>query len=316
MKIIGTGSALPAMTVSNDMLATFLDTDDNWITSRTGIKTRRIISNETLTDLATKAALAAVESSGLDASQLDYIICSNVANNYVTPALSCIVQGNINASCPCLDLNGACAGFIYALDIAESFLRTDRAKNILIFCAEEPTKFCNWKQRETSVLFGDGAGAVVVSGGDDLKSIRLTTTSQKDVLYYQRKLESTPFDEGTEDNTPLVMEGRDVFRMAVLSSNADINQVMEQAQVTPDDVDYFLLHQANRRIIDSIREHLHQPEEKFPSNIERYGNTSSASIPILIDELSREGKLHSGAKLVLSAFGAGFVSGACMLQWN
>lgn len=317
MKIIGTGSALPEKEVSNDMLAGFLDTSDEWISTRTGIHTRRLLSSDNLGDLAITAAKAAIESAGVNVNDIDYIICSNVANNYVTPSLSTIIQGGLGDECssPCMDLNGACAGFLYAIDIAEAFLATDRAKNILIVCAEEPTKFCDWHERETSVLFGDGAGAVVVTGGDNLLARRVTAKSLKDVIYYKRPLENTPYDRSSQDQKTLVMKGHDVFRMAVRSSMNDINTLLEEQHVNPDDIKYYLLHQANMRIIDSIREHLNQPVEKFPTNLQRYGNTSSASIPILIDELVRGGKIQEGDLLMLSAFGAGFVTGGALMRW-
>lgn len=317
MKIIGTGSALPEKEVSNDMLAGFLDTSDEWISTRTGIHTRRLLSSDNLGDLAITAAKAAIESASVNVNDIDYIICSNVANNYVTPSLSTIIQGGLGDECssPCMDLNGACAGFLYAIDIAEAFLATDRAKNILIVCAEEPTKFCDWHERETSVLFGDGAGAVVVTGGDNLLARRVTAKSLKDVIYYKRPLENTPYDRSSQDQKTLVMKGHDVFRMAVRSSMNDINTLLEEQHVNPDDIKYYLLHQANIRIIDSIREHLNQPVEKFPTNLQRYGNTSSASIPILIDELVRGNKIQEGDLLMLSAFGAGFVTGGALMRW-
>lgn len=316
MKIVGTGSALPQQSISNEKLSEFLDTSDEWITTRTGIKERRLITTEGLLDLAVKASQAAIESANVMASQLDYIICSNVANNFVTPAMSCILQKRLEAQCPCIDINGACVGFIFALDMAEALLKAGRANHILIICAEEPSKFCNWNERDTSVLFGDGAGAVVVSQGDNLKSIRLTTTSKPEVLYYQRTMEKTPFDEGTEEQNPLVMSGRDVFKMAVSSSIRDVTEVLKLAGMNRAQVDWFLLHQANVRIIDSIRQNMGCESAKFPLNLDRYGNTSSASIPILLDELVRNEKIKSGDKLVMSAFGAGFVSGACVLEWN
>ncbi len=317
MKIIGTGSALPALSISNNMLSQFLDTDDSWIRTRTGIKTRRILSTESLIDLAEKAAKSALINAEVVSSDIDFIICSNVANNYVTPALSCIVQGLIQASCPCIDLNGACSGFIYALDMAESYIETGKAKKILIVCAEEPTKFCNWKERDTSILFGDGAGAVVVSSEDHcFRSIHLSTISKTDVLYYQRKMEQTPYENNGEAESPLVMHGKDVFKLAVLASTNDIKIVMDKAHVKASEVDYYLLHQANIRIIDSIRQNLNESKCKFPSNIDKYGNTSSASIPILLDELNKNKKLKDGDVLVLSAFGAGFTTGACLLSWS
>lgn len=316
MRIIGTGSALPDKIVTNDMLAGFLDTSDSWIRTRTGIETRRMLSTGTLRDLAYDAAMSALESANIRGSKIDYVICSNVANSYVSPSLSSILLSRLGCKCPCFDLNGACAGFIYALDIAESFLKTGRAKNILIICAEEPTRFCNWHERETSVLFGDGAGAVVVTAGNNLMGIRVTADSHTDVLYYKRSMERTPYDRVEERTTPLVMIGREVFRLAVSASIKDIDTLMKQCKVTSEDIDLFLLHQANLRIIENIREHLGQPKEKFPTNMQHYGNTSSASIPILLDELHKEGRLNDGATLMLSAFGGGFVTGAALIKWS
>ena len=317
MKIIGTGSALPKKVVTNDMLTEFFDTSDEWIRTRTGIETRRIMTDESLLDLAITASRNAIEAAGLKAEDLDYIICSNVNNNYVYPSMSCMVQGAIGATCPCFDIRIACAGFVYAMDIAESFLQTGRAHKILVLAAEEPTRFCHWKQRETSVLFGDGAGAAVVTEGGEYLGARMTTISNTEVLFQRNRLEPTPFEvEGVYLDHPMVMQGREVFRMAVESSQKDLDIVMTKAGVTSEQVDYFLLHQANMRIIKAIREQIKQPVEKFPTNIERYGNTSSASIPILLDELSREGKLKQDSILALSAFGAGFVTGAAVLKWN
>ena len=317
MKIIGTGSAVPEKSVSNEMLTGFLNTSDEWISTRTGIRTRRILTNERLEDLAVDATRAALESAKISPEDVDFFICSNVSNNYVTPSLSAIVQEAVGSHAPCIDLNGACAGFIYSLDFADAYLQTNRANNILILCAEEPTRFCDWHQRETSVLFGDGAGAVVGTKGDGLQSLHLTASPDKDVIYYKRRLENTPYEHrGVDVDEPLVMQGREVFRMAVESSQKDLDIVMTKAGVTSEQVDYFLLHQANMRIIKAIREQIKQPVEKFPTNIERYGNTSSASIPILLDELSREGKLKQDSILALSAFGAGFVTGAAVLKWN
>ena len=189
MKIIGTGSAHPKCAVSNEMLEKFLETTDEWITERTGIKERCVISSEKLEDMATEAANRALEDAGLTAADIDFIICSNVVNEYVTPAMSCIIQGKLGAKCPTVDINAACAGFIYAMDMAEDKLQCKKAKNILIVCAEEPSRMVSWQNRSTCVLFGDGAGAAVVTEGDELKAIRLTTESLTDVLYYQRRLE-------------------------------------------------------------------------------------------------------------------------------
>ena len=315
MKIIGTGSAHPKCAVSNEMLERFLETTDEWITERTGIKERCVISSEKLEDMAVEAANKALEDAGLTVADIDFIICSNVVNEYVTPALSCIIQGKLGAKCPTLDINAACAGFIYAMDMADDKLRSKKAKNILIVCAEEPSRMVSWQNRSTCVLFGDGAGAAVVTEGDELKAIRLTTESMTDVLYYQRKLEPTPYIDKEENFEPLVMRGREVFKHAVSNSNKDIKILLDETGLSVDDIKYFVLHQANRRIIDAIRNFLGVEEERVPHNVERYGNISSAALPALLDELNRAGKLQKGDKLVFSAFGAGFTTGACIIEW-
>ena len=315
MKIIGTGSAHPTCKVTNEMLEQFLETTDEWITERTGIKERLVISSEKLEDLAVIAANKALEDANLTAADIDYIICSNVVNEYVTPALSCIIQGKLGATCPTLDINAACAGFLFAIDMADDKLRAKKAKNILIVCAEEPSRMVSWQNRSTSVLFGDGAGAAVVTEGDELKAIRLTTSSLAEVLYYQRKLEPTPYITKEENFEPLVMRGREVFKHAVTSSCRDIRKLLNQTGLQPEDIKYYVLHQANRRIIDSIRNFLGVDKERVPHNVERYGNISSAALPALLDELNRAGKLQKGDKLVFSAFGAGFTTGACVIEW-
>lgn len=316
MKIIGTGSAHPSLTLTNDMLAEFLDTSDEWIVSRTGIKQRQIISDEKLKDLAIEAAKDALKKSGMEARQLDYIICSNVVNEYVTPSLSCLIHDGIDAKCPCVDINAACSGFLYALQIAEAYQKAGIAKNILIVCAEEPTRMVDWSDRRTCVLFGDGAGAVVVTEGDALKAIKVTNTSKTDVLYEERKLEPTPYIKKDEKNVPLQMKGQEVFKSAVSSSIKDICDVVDESNMQLEDVDHFILHQANLRIVEAVCNLLKQDPAKFPHNVELYGNTSSASIPMLLDEMNMRGELKDGDKLVFSAFGAGFTTGACVIEWH
>ncbi len=317
MKIAGTGSALPSLVVTNEKLSEFLDTSDEWIITRTGIKERRILSKETLLDLAVEASLKALEDAKMDPKELDFIICSNVANNYVTPSLSSIVQGKINATCPCVDINVACTGFIYAIEMADAFFSTGRYKKILIVAAEEPSKFVDWSARDASILFGDGAGAVVVTDEkrENLISIHLNTTCSTEPLYYERSMEKNPFNEVEQKAHPLIMNGKEVYKLAVSSSISDIKTVFETSGLKPSDISYYLLHQANTRILETIRDFLGEPIEKFPRNIEKYGNTSSATIPILLDEINREGKLKENDLIVMSAFGAGFCTGACIIRW-
>lgn len=316
MKIIGTGSAHPSLVVTNKMLENFLETSDEWIVSRTGIKERRLITNEKLEDLAVEAAKNAMENAGVTPEEIDFLIVSNVSNEYDTPSLSCVIQGMLGMKCPCFDINCACSGFVYALDIAESFLATKDLRNILIVCAEEPGRMVDWKDRSQCVLFGDGAGAAVVTKGDDLKAIRLNTISKVDPLWQKKVMQPTPFVTKEEKGGPLVMVGQDVFKLAVSSSIDDIDKVLKNAGMSPEDIDMFVLHQANIRIIDAIRHFSKQDKSKFPINVDKYGNTSSATIPILLDELNRGGKLKNGDMLLMSAFGAGFTTGACILRWS
>ena len=315
MKISGTGSVLPSKVVTNDMLSQFLDTSDEWITTRTGVKSRHVISDERLEDMAIEAARKALEDAGLRAEELDFIICSNVVNEYVTPQLSCIIQGGIGASCPCIDINCACAGFIHALEMAESFYKAGRVKNVLVVCAEEPTRMTDWNDRRTCVLFGDGAGAAVLTPGDNIKSIKLSASSSTDKLWQYRLLHPTPYVTKEEVDVPLQMKRQDVFKFAVKAASKDITRTLKETGLQADDVDHYLLHQANIRIINAIQDYLEQPAEKFPTNIEDHGNSSSSCCPILLDECSRNGLLKRGDIIAMSAFGAGFVSGAVLFEW-
>ena len=315
MKISGTGSALPKKVVTNDMLAQFLDTSDEWIKTRTGVSSRFVISDERLEDLATAAAEKALENAGIKAEELDFIICSNVVNEYITPQLSCIIQGAIGAKCPCIDINSACAGFIHAIEMAESFYRAGRVRNVLIVCAEEPTRMTDWSDRRTCVLFGDGAGAAVFTPGDNIKSIKLSASSATDKLWQYRTLQPTPYITKEETDSPLQMKGQEVFKFAVTAASKDITRALDESGMQASDIDHYLLHQANIRIINAIRHYLDQPVEKFPTNVENHGNSSSACCPILLDECNRKGLFKKGDRIAMSAFGAGFVSGAVVLEW-
>lgn len=314
--MVGTGSALPALEVPNQALEAFLDTSDEWITSRTGIGSRRVLSGETLTDLAVLAAQRALADAGLAGSQLDLILGVTVQGDEITPAMACRVQGALGAACPCMDVNAACTGFLYALDVAQAYLDAGKARRILIVCAEAMSRLCDWTDRSTCVLFGDGAGAVVVDGEQGMLAIRLGVQEAGDTLFIQGQPSPTPFAPASPIAPGVHMAGQEVFRFAVSRATEDISRLALEAGVALEEIRWFLLHQANRRILESVRQRLGQGEEKFPSNIGRTGNTSSASIPLLLDELNRSGKLKENDLLVMSAFGAGLSTGACLLRWR
>lgn len=316
MRIIGTGSALPTRVVTNQDLTNFLDTSDEWISTRTGILERRVISSETLDQLAARAAAQALVNAGVAPEEIDFILCSTVQGEWVTPGLGCVVQKALGAVCPALDINGACAGFVYALDIADAYLATGRAKRVLVVCAEAMTRIVDWTRREESVLFGDGAGAVVVDGGEGLLAMRLTTRGDSALLHMRASDGNSPFIPNLTAQDYLHMSGQEVYRFAVGTCVEDLRSILAQTGLQPDEVGHFLLHQANLRILEGVRARMAQPPEKFPHNLERYGNTSSATIPILMDELNRSGALKIGETIALAAFGAGLVTGACLMKWN
>jgi 3-oxoacyl-[acyl-carrier-protein] synthase-3 len=316
LRILSTGSALPSRVVSNRELTDFLDTSDEWISTRTGIRERRVLSDESLSHLAARAARAALENAKLGADAIDFIICSTVQGEWVTPALACILQRDLGATCPAFDVNGACAGFVYALDLADAYLRAGKAGRVLIVCAEAMSHIVDWTRREECVLFGDGAGAVVVDGGEGLLSTRLTASGNSAPLNMRAATGNSPFQRNPVSQEYLRMAGQEVYRFAVSASAEDIRALLAESGLEPGDVDYFLLHQANLRIVEAVRVRLGQPPEKFPHNLESYGNTSSATLPILLDEMNRAGALRPGQLLAMSAFGAGLVTGACLIRWS
>lgn len=315
--IIGTGRALPKKCVTNDMLASFLDTSDEWIYTRTGIKERRILTDESLLDLAYECSLAALENAGVAAEELDLIIFSTLQGDYISPSLCCLLSKRLGAVCGRqLDINMGCSGFIYALDIADSYFRADKAQKVLVVCAEAMSRISDWTDRSTCVLFGDGAGAVVLEKGDGFKAINLTVDGAYEDLYVPIPQGNCPYSPHSDEEGFLKMNGQDIYIFAVSAVVREINAILEQEGITPDEPDYYILHQANTRIIDSARKKLKQPAEKFPVNLDRFGNTSSATIPIMLDELNRAGKLKNGGKLIFCSFGAGLTTGVCAIEWT
>lgn len=315
MKIIGTGSAIPKKTVTNAMLSEFLDTSDEWIVPRTGIRSRHVITDERLEDLAADAARKALEMAGTRSEDIDLFLCSNVISEYATPSLSCIVAAALGMTCPCIDINCACPGFLYALDIAETYYKAGKASRILIVCAEEPTKMCDWTDRSTCVLFGDGAAAAVLGPGDNILGTKLRSQPAPDKIWETIPLNSNPYSSTCSTAVPLKMKGREVFKFAVTASTTEVEALLHDLDMTKNDVSWYMVHQANLRIIDAIKQFLQEPDSKFPTNIHDHGNSSSASCLILLDECNRKGIFKEGDILVFSAFGAGLLSAAAVVKW-
>ncbi|MCL2017025.1 MAG: ketoacyl-ACP synthase III [Defluviitaleaceae bacterium] len=315
-KIIGTGSKLPQKAVSNAQLATFLDTSDEWITSKTGIKSRTICTDETITDLATQAANIALANANLNIADIDLVVCATMTADYAMPSMACCVLEQLGGACPAFDVNAACSGFVYALDVADSFISSRKAQNVLVISAEMMSRMLDWNDRTSSILFGDGAAACVLTAGDSLKYINITATPQIAPLFTKASTGNNPFaNHATDENIFLQMKGQHVYKFAVTTIQQEINLALTALNLQANDIAYFILHQANTRIIDGARTRLKLPPQKFPMNIEKYGNMSAASIPVLLDEMVRHNTIKSGDMLMLIGFGGGLTAGTAVLQW-
>ena len=319
--VMGTGSALPARQVTNDELSEFLDTNDAWITERTGIKSRPICTTETLDDLSTQAARRAMESAGVTPEELDYIICTTVSAERTTPAQACVIQQALGATCPAFDLNAACAAFVFALDVADGLFVRGRAERILVVSAEMMSRTCDWTDRATCVLFGDGAAAAVLGqGGESPLYTHLTTEGNRDAINIPTPAGNCPFSQldysGPEHSPYLHMRGREVFKFAVTSIVAEIHRMCEECGVELSDIDHFVFHQANKRILDAAVERLGIEPARVVYTIAQTANVSSACIPLSLDTLARNGELKEGDLVALSGFGAGLVTGTMLLRWQ
>lgn len=318
-RICGTGSCIPKAVWTNDKLAELVETSDEWIRERTGVARRHIADeSESTAYLASEAAGAALLDAEMDVAEIDLILVATISSNVIMPSTACEVQrmiGAVNATC--FDLNAACTGFLFAINTAQAYLAQGIYKTAIVIGAESLSNLINWEDRTTCILFGDGAGAVVlkaeesgryaqVSHSDGAKGAALTCSSRN----------QKQFEEASKDaSTYMQMDGREVFKFAVSKVPAVIRELLEKEQLKTEDIDYYLLHQANERIVQSVAKRLGEELHKFPMNMEEYGNTSSASIPILLDELNRKGMIRRGSYLVLSGFGAGLSYGASLLQW-
>jgi len=313
--ILGTGSCLPQRKVDNEELSRFLETSDDWISQRVGIRERHVCTTETTADLARDAAVAALEMSGVQPGDLDMIICATVSADYAAPSLACYVQAMLGATCPAMDVNAACSGFIYTLDTAAGFFARG-AKKILVIGAERLTRVVDWSDRGTAVIFADGAGAVVLGAGDSYLSSKLYAKGGDTVLNIPNHIGDSPYFERELPKPYVHMNGQETFKFAVKAMCTDLTEVIEKAGLKMADIAWVIPHQANARIIDAASRMLGIPEGRCCKNIERVGNTSAASIPILADELCRSGKLKDGDHIAMCSFGAGLTSAACVVRWK
>ena len=313
--ILSTGRALPKTVLTNEELCSFVDTTDEWIRSRTGIGQRHICMEESLTDLAAEAARRAMASAGVGAGDLDLILCATISSDYITPSLACTVQEAIGASCPAFDVSAACPGFLFALDVADGYFARGRAKQILVIAAEAMSRLMEWRDRSTCVLFGDGAGAVVLGPGEGLRSLSIRTQGRTNVLYVPAARGNLPGRaQGPESYA--VMDGQEVFKFAVTAMCRGLRGSIRDAGLSEADIDWVLPHQANMRIIEFAMSKMKIPPERFLINIERLANTSAACIPILLDESREQGKLKKGDLLAMCAFGAGLTSASAVIRWE
>ncbi len=320
IRILGTGSALPHRAVTNEEITELVDTSDEWIRERTGIAGRHVSTGETVASLAASACDSALKNAQKSADEVELLLVATCSPEDVAPCAACQVQKEIGAgNAVAFDLNAACAGFLFALHTAWAYVESGIYRNALVAGSEVLSKLVNWEDRSTCILFGDGAGAVFVEKSEEggiLGFVQHSDGKKGEVLSgVGRPLENPWFHMNLTGNY-LSMDGREIFSFAVRQIPKTIEEALWKAGIAVGDVDLFLLHQANRRIIEGISKRLGVDMARFPMNLERVGNTSSASIPLLLDELNRKGELKHGMRLVLSGFGAGLTCGACVLEWQ
>lgn len=322
--IAGTGSYVPERILTNEELANMVDTSDEWITTRTGIKQRRIAAADEFTsDMATKAAERALEQAGIEAKDLELIIVATITPDTPTPATACYVQAKLGAFCAVgFDISAACSGFLYAMKIAKRLISDGAYKNALIIGAEKLSAVTNWQDRNTCVLFGDGAGAAVLRRAEAGEGHILATEMGTDghhthLLEIKGGGSACPITPANaqENLQTLSMQGREVFKLAVNAMRTAAETVIERAGLTPEDIKLVVPHQANLRIIDAIADRLTIPNEKVYVNLDKYGNTSAAAVAIALDEAHREGRFKRGDNIILVVFGAGLTWAATAIEW-
>ena len=319
-KMIGFGLYTPKNLVENERLQEFLETSDEWIRTRTGIERRYISLDENTSDLAVEASKKALNQAGLSAEDIDLIILATVTPDNFTPSTACIVQDKLGAkNAWAFDINAACTGFIYALKLGRSLIRSGEAKNALIIGAETLSKALNWEDRGSCVLFGDGAGATVLTSTEEdcgIKCVNVKSDGSKgDSLVIQGLPLNSPFKDRKEVSENYInMNGREIFKFATKVMEESIVEILEKENIKIEDIDAIIPHQANLRIIDYVVKRLGIPREKFITNLQNYGNTSGASIPIALCESINEGNLKKGDNIIMVGFGGGLTWGAALIK--
>lgn len=314
--IKGTGMYVPEKEVTNDDISKIVETDDEWIKQRVGISKRRISTKEWTTDMAYKACVNALENSKCEIDDIDMIIAATVSGENICPSVASLLQNKLGATCPAFDINAACTAFLVLLETAAGFFARGKAKRILIVGAERLSGIVDWNDRSTCIIFGDGAGAVVLEEGrQGYIDSRLNTLGNDTVIKIPNATGMSPFFTLQNDSPYIHMQGQETFKFAVNAITKDIKNILDNNNLTVDDIKYVVPHQANYRIIEFASRKLKMDIKKFVLNIDKYGNTSSASIPIALDEINREGKLKRGDLIILTAFGGGLSNAACLIKW-
>lgn len=316
-KIYGTGSYVPEHVMDNDDLAKIVDTNDEWIRERTGIGRRHVIEEETTSYMAGQAAARAVEQSGIDPAEIDLILVATSSSEVIYPCAACEVQKAVGAvHAAGYDLNAACTGFVLAFNTAQAYISAGIYRTILVVGAESMSNMVDWTDRSTCILFGDGAGAVILRA-EEGNPVYMAAHSDgvKGEALTQLSRHRRGWEKEEEKESYIHMDGQAVFKFAVRKVPEIIEEVLGQTDVKLEEIDYFILHQANRRIIEAVAKRLKTDISKFPMNLEEYANTSAATVPILLDEMNRRGMFRRGQKIILSGFGAGLTWAACLFEW-
>jgi 3-oxoacyl-[acyl-carrier-protein] synthase-3 len=309
-RITGTGSYLPPKIVTNFDLEKTLDTSDEWITARTGIKERRIVTNESTCDLALEASLNALSMAEIKPEDVDLIILSTTTPDKIFPATATMLQNRLGASCPAFDLQAVCAGFVFALSTAQQYIENGSAKNVLVVGSETMSKIVDWEDRSTAILFADGAGAVVLSA-DKNKGIKYSKLYSDGNYLSSLHVNNNRINElGT-----IEMEGNEVFKIAVNKLSEVAEETLTECNMTSEDIDWMVPHQANIRIINAIAKRIKLPLDKIILTLDKHGNTSAASIPLALDEGVRDGRIKKGDTLLFEGIGGGFSWGSILTEF-